>query len=155
MFIDIMSRPAMASEMVTHPGQDLIVIQDPDEEQRNPPLAALAQVGRDHAKSSLTLHFWDASLPRDGLCTKDDILKAIEFGKDKEIMICACAGGISRSSAIAYIIMRSKCSKEDSLKILSFVHYPNIEILTLGQEILGFPLIEEITSAGLHVNVWQ
>ena len=103
------------------------------------------------SKSNLTLTFDDVtSALKYGtieymLAKKEDVVAAIEFARDKDELLVACAAGVSRSSAIAYIMLRTKHSVEDSIAQLNFnKHWPNNHILKLGEDIIGLPLRMEI-----------
>jgi predicted protein tyrosine phosphatase len=93
-----------------------------------------------NAKSYLWLRFDDIEFSRTGYIAPDKqrIKEALDWAKDKESILVACLAGISRSSAIAYLI---QCMREDhpkdALKILAKrIHHPNSLIVKLGAEIL-------------------
>jgi len=76
--------------------------------------------------------------------TEADVRKAIEFAANKSMILVHCLAGISRSSAIAFIVA---CAKgldpfEAAERILDpATHAPNPLIVRLGAEILGDPRI--------------
>lgn len=94
----------------------------------------------DYAKECLPLHFHDIEYARDGYVhpTEEHVQKALDFASNKDELVVACHAGISRSSAIAYLI---QCTKEHhprlALKILKpFKHHPNSLIVKIGSELL-------------------
>lgn len=74
--------------------------------------------------------------------SRKDIEKVLAWAVNKEEIAVSCQLGISRSSAIAYIIA---CSKLDTSEALSFLnknyHSPNQLIIKIGSEILNKPEI--------------
>jgi predicted protein tyrosine phosphatase len=72
------------------------------------------------------------------LAKKEDIKAALEFSKDKNNILVHCGAGISRSSAIAYIILSTTMLPSKAIEKLSFEnHYPNEHIVKLGAKILS------------------
>lgn len=79
------------------------------------------------------------------LPTKEDVAKILEWARGKNPMTVHCTGGISRSSAIAYLIACLRSSPEEAIKILNpLIHSPNELIVQFGSEILGNPKILEV-----------
>lgn len=156
------SRVEMAKAAKENPHQHhIIIIRDPDEANvwdsynhdrlYRKMICMAAEEGMANAKSFVVLEFHDfwKLIPGVQLVTKDDVQKALDFAKDKEEIIVACAAGISRSSATAYIIARSEASKDEAMTILNKeVHWPNRLVLEYGERILGLPLVDEINNAG-------
>ena len=70
--------------------------------------------------------------------TSKMIKEILEFCEKKHDIICCSPNGISRSSAVAYVISTvNTFSPETSLKILNHdKHFPNALILQLGAEIV-------------------
>jgi len=72
---------------------------------------------------------------------KEDIMKAVDFGKKHKVHIIHCAAGLSRSPAIAYAIFRSQgMSKKEAMdKVLEIQPeaIPNKRIVKLTDEIFG------------------
>lgn len=100
------------------------------------------------AKSCLQLAFDDLDFPRPGyvLCNKDHLQQAFDFAKGKDEILVTCAVGVSRSSAVAYVLACVADSPREALKILDpGVHDPNLLIVKLGAEMLKKPeMVEEI-----------
>lgn len=72
---------------------------------------------------------------------KENIQLAFDFSEEKESIVVACharfPAGISRSSAIAYLIACKEWGIDKALTILDRnIHYPNALIVKLGSEIL-------------------
>lgn len=90
-------------------------------------------------KDYFLVEFDDVVNENPGSPTLDKVREAIEWSKDKEDLVVACAAGISRSSAIAYLI---ECSKTppgelNSINILDLdIHFPNELILKYGTMLL-------------------
>ena len=77
--------------------------------------------------------------PSEILPSREHIERVLKFADNNEPLTVHCHGGISRSSACAYLIgcMRLK-DPNKAIKLLDeTVHYPNGLILKLGAEILG------------------
>ena len=84
--------------------------------------------------------FDDITAPRDGYIvpTQEHIRRILKWAMDKERIAVHCTAGISRSSAIAYLIACHRSSPKQALKVLDpEKHSPNRLILYLGMEILG------------------
>lgn len=95
---------------------------------------------KEFAKDYLVLSFYDIEYAReDGFQgpTKEHVAKALSWAENKDDLVVACAAGISRSSAIAYLI---QCTREPHPKLATGVwrsnHYPNGLIVKLGAELL-------------------
>lgn len=95
---------------------------------------------RDHAKEYIPLNFHDIEYERDGYVhpTREHIEAALDWAKDKDDLVVACRAGISRSSAIAYLI---QCTREHHPRLATEIltplrHHPNSMIVKLGAEIL-------------------
>ncbi len=75
-------------------------------------------------------------------CTKEQIARVLEWGKDKEDITVCCHAGISRSAAIAYLLA---CQKDgEGLKVLDRgMHCPNRRVVKFGAEILNDERIYE------------
>lgn len=75
------------------------------------------------------------------VATKEDILKAVEFGKKHKVHIIHCSAGVSRSPAIAYAIYRGQgMNKKDAMdQVMEDNPYalPNKWIVKLTDEIFG------------------
>ena len=69
--------------------------------------------------------------------THDHIRRILKWAMSKEHIAVHCTAGISRSSAIAYLISCHRSSPKEALKILDPAkHSPNRLILYLGMEVL-------------------
>lgn len=165
MGIRVMSRAEMSQEVIANSGKlAVIMIMEPNESlEREEPLkykesrrelTRVTQNAIPHLGPNLTLVFWDLNKPLAAyteLATTEDVLKALQFSMDHEDLIVACAAGISRSSALAYVIARTRMPKEEALKILSpDLHWPNRHVLKIGEEIIGYPVLDEINKAGFY-----
>lgn len=85
-------------------------------------------------------YFDDIRIPQDGFTApaKEQIMRILKWAMDKEHIAVHCTAGISRSSAIAYLIACHRSSPKEALKILDpMKHSPNRLILYLGMEALG------------------
>lgn len=66
------------------------------------------------------------------------VQKALDFAKGKKELIVSCQMGISRSSAIAYLIEASIVGYEKAFDILNMkVHSPNLLVIKHGAKLLG------------------
>jgi predicted protein tyrosine phosphatase len=66
---------------------------------------------------------------------QEHIEKALEFAKDKTKIVVACHAGVSRSSAIAYMIASRVWGTEEALSILKpGTHWPNPTLIQIGQQ---------------------
>ncbi len=84
--------------------------------------------------------FDDIRAPQKGLTVPNEehISRILKWAISKEHIAVHCTEGISRSSAIAYLIACQRSSPEEALKILDpMKHGPNRLILKLGMEVLG------------------
>jgi len=69
---------------------------------------------------------------------------ALDYAEDKKNLLVHCSAGVSRSSAIAYLIACSRVGPIEALRLLnSSLHWPNNRVVRLGAEILGNPEIEQ------------
>jgi predicted protein tyrosine phosphatase len=97
---------------------------------------------RETAKDCLYLEFHDVPIKRPSLVEpkSEDVAAALEWIKDKDHskVICSCEAGISRSSAMAYVISCQSQPPEEAIKALDVnVHIPNTLIVSLGADLLG------------------
>ena len=66
------------------------------------------------------------------------VKKALDFAKGKKELIIACQMGVSRSSAIAYLIEASESGYKEAFDILNpKVHSPNLLVIKHGAKLLG------------------
>lgn len=74
-----------------------------------------------------------------------DIKDVLEWCRNKDDLLVHCSAGISRSSALAYLIECSRKPPHKAVKILnSSIYLPNRLILEIGSRILDNPDILEI-----------
>lgn len=95
-----------------------------------------------NAKSYKLLAFDDVPVVRKGMQEpqRKHIEEALEFAKGKERLIVCCQAGISRSSAISYVLKTAEVGEFNALEVLDpKVHYPNPLIVKLGSEVLDRP----------------
>lgn len=65
------------------------------------------------------------------------IKKALEFSKNRRKLLVTCQAGISRSSAIAYLIKSVEVGSKQALNLLnSKIHYPNELVIRYGADLL-------------------
>jgi len=89
----------------------------------------------------ITIEFFDdIRIPVDGHITpsQESIGRILKWAEKRKHIAVHCTAGISRSSAIAYLIACQRTSPKHAVKILDPAkHSPNLLILNLGAEILG------------------
>lgn len=92
------------------------------------------------AKEYIPLNFHDIEYERTPYVhpTEDHVRAALDWGKDRDDLIVACQAGISRSSAIAYLI---ECGRVAHPRLATAIltplrHHPNQLIVKLGSKIL-------------------
>jgi predicted protein tyrosine phosphatase len=93
-----------------------------------------------HAKSCLHLRFDNISCPQERLKHPEayHVERAIRWSKDKDLIICSCHTGISRSSAMAYVLACFKSiNPRSAVNIFLNKHNPNWLIIKHGSEILN------------------
>jgi predicted protein tyrosine phosphatase len=96
----------------------------------------------DNCKECVALEMDDVISDRVGSPTKEHVERALKSG----FQIVACKQGISRSSAIAYLIESQISNPVDAAKILDVKkHFPNEKILKLGMEIIGDSIKAPVT----------
>jgi predicted protein tyrosine phosphatase len=100
------------------------------------------------ARNVLHVHIddiWDKSHEAQGfvLPNLSDVSRILDWKRSKgseNRLLVHCHAGISRSSAIAFIISCMDKSIEESLQILDpAIHYPNELLIKLGSELLDKP----------------
>jgi predicted protein tyrosine phosphatase len=133
MEIEICGRGTVAGVMSTAPQQrDLLVISNPG--------SGLPSGVEPLARRLLHLEFDDFSEPREGvvLVTSADIERVLDWAQDHQNLVVCCHAGVSRSSAMAYVIAcRTRSPAEALTLLLPGWHYPNERIVRLGAEVLG------------------
>lgn len=103
------------------------------------------------AKSCCTLLFNDVTvLRKENYPAKiEDVQKALEFAKGKNRILVSCQAGISRSSAIAYLIAVQNVGVVQAFKFLNSTHVPNNLIIKYGAKIFNKPQIIDL------MDVWK
>jgi len=78
----------------------------------------------------------------------EQVRQAVEWSRGKDAILVHCHAGISRSSAIAYVIACDKIGPKEAIKVLdSRLHWPNPLVIALGAEVLGNP---EVVNTFIH-----
>jgi predicted protein tyrosine phosphatase len=67
---------------------------------------------------------------------KADIEEGLDFAKDKDPLLIHCWHGVSRSTAMAYVIACSRMPATEAINIFESHHCPNPLVVELGAEIL-------------------
>ena len=81
---------------------------------------------------------------------REHLEAVLEYAEGKSPLLVHCAAGISRSSAVAYVIACNRVSPQEALGVLSpKLHWPNDRIVRLGADLLGNP---EMVSA---MTAWR
>jgi len=110
-----------------------------------------------NCKHALVLEMDDVTSGRPGSPTRDHVELAVNSGYD----LVACHQGISRSSAIAFLIQCKKTSPQEAIQLLDVrKHFPNELIMKHGLEIIGENIKPFVTqfykSLAVHRNwKWQ
>jgi len=71
---------------------------------------------------------------------------ALEFAKGHDNVAVHCTAGVSRSSAMAFLVELQRTGDADvAVKVLDHnIHYPNMSIVMIGEHILGIDCVETI-----------
>jgi predicted protein tyrosine phosphatase len=91
-------------------------------------------------------HLSTSDLVKNGLHypERGHIEAALDYAKDKQELLIHCAAGVSRSSAVAYLIACSRVGTMEALRVLdSLFHWPNNRVVRLGAEIMDNPEIKQ------------
>lgn len=99
------------------------------------------------AKECKQIAFHDIDFPRPGYepPRREQIEEAISWAKGRQRIIVACQAGISRSSAMAYVIQCTETDPKTALNVLDDdKHSPNMTIVRHGADVLGKPEMTEI-----------
>lgn len=94
------------------------------------------------AKSSLVLEFFDYEFETESrpIVSEDQIKKALSWSEGKDPIVCSCHAGVSRSSAMAYVLRCTYLNPDEALSILSYgSHYPNARVIEFGSKLLNKP----------------
>ena len=95
---------------------------------------------KDNYNSIISVTFDDVERDEPGYITPDEkqIRDILDWAKDKNNIVVHCTAGISRSSAIAYLIACTKMPKEQAIKYLNFtLHCSNHYVVNLGALVLN------------------
>src|SRR5262245_11125807 len=132
MNIEICSHATLQGLLATQPGgYDLLLVTNPG---YDPPADALPL-----ARRVLHLVFDDHHVPRPGrrLPAAEDVRRALEWSADSTDLVVSCNAGVSRSSALAYIILcRQRPPQEAIAALTPNWHRPNELIVRLGAQLL-------------------
>jgi predicted protein tyrosine phosphatase len=138
MNIHIRSHEEASRFLAENPGQyDVILISAE-------PIMAMKERIQINACEVLCLYFQDAVAPQPDvrLPTTEHVSQALSWAEGRANIIVACAAGISRSSAIAYLLWCRLMPPEAAVRNLDqHRHMPNELVVRLGAELLANPLI--------------
>jgi predicted protein tyrosine phosphatase len=102
--------------------------------------ATLPETIRELSREVLHLAFDDITSPFFGFQAPDlaRVQEGIAWSAGRERLLIACHAGISRSSALAYLIACTDRSPREALALLDpGVHSPNARVVRLGAQALG------------------
>src|SRR5262245_21466196 len=114
MNIEICSHATLQGLLATRPGgYDLLLVTNPG---FAPPADAMPL-----ARRVLHLEFDDHHLPHPGrrLPAAEDVRRALEWAADCTDLVVACHAGVSRSSALAYVILCRHRPPHEAIEILT------------------------------------
>jgi predicted protein tyrosine phosphatase len=84
----------------------------------------------------------------DGLVmpSRELIESVLKFAMGRDNIIVHCTAGVSRSSAIAFLVECQRIGDPiEAVKILNpLIHYPNMTIVDIGGEVLGMDVVKVI-----------
>lgn len=95
---------------------------------------------RENYREIIVERFDDILNESDTLCIADTghVRRILEWSVGKRKIAVHCHMGISRSSAIAYLIACARMPEDKALGVLDFgIHFPNRHIVLLGAVLLG------------------
>jgi len=99
-----------------------------------------------HSKFDDIIESWKGRKP----AKSKDISRILDWCRDKDGIVVHCYAGVSRSSAVAYLIECLMTPPEIALGILDInQHCPNMHVVRLGAKILNNP---EIVT---HAERWK
>lgn len=141
--IEIRNRTGAVMEVLKNRGK-WFVISIRDAEETSAPIDAF----KDLCQGILALNFDDVYDQRKHsdykLPSMADVKSVIEWSRGKDQILVHCHAGISRSSAMAYLIACDKVGAQAAVGVLNpFLHWPNPLIVKMGGEFLGDPKVEE------------
>jgi predicted protein tyrosine phosphatase len=78
---------------------------------------------------------------------REHIEPILSFAREKEHIVVHCTAGVSRSSAVAFLIECQRTgSSSEAVKVLNpKIHFPNTTIISIGEMILGMELMPTIS----------
>jgi len=93
-------------------------------------------------KSMTVMFFYDLEEPIQGkdfvLPSMEDVEEVLSWAKGKDPILVRCQGGVSRSSAMAYLIACSRTFPCCASNVLNpMLHWPNQLVVSLGAKCLG------------------
>jgi predicted protein tyrosine phosphatase len=139
--IKILPRNDIRVLVKQNPGiHDCIVIYEPGRE------AEVAEI-LPNCRSHLALGFHDITMARNDAIEPQPkhIWEALNWASDKQDIYVACRAGVSRSSAIAYLIACTRMTPEQAVLILDpDRHIPNELLIKHGSRILGEHIIDPL-----------
>lgn len=142
MNIEIHSAKSAARELYLNDGKwHVISLRTPPQHDGRP--HPVQNVQR-NAKAMIVRQFddvWKAKHERSGfiLPTKEDVQACLDFvtNQQPENLLVHCDAGVSRSSAMAYVIACTMRPPQEALNLLNpMLHMPNERIVKYGSEIL-------------------
>lgn len=155
MNIRIHSYLELCNLLEAEPGQhDCIMIcgsDDRDNQQR-----ARREAVEQHARNHLLLTFDDVTWKGETCISPapDHVREALSWSQGRENVIVACAAGVSRSSATAYILACSRLPAQAAINILDrYRHWPNEWVVRFGAEALARPEVWTVFEAWQEVTV--
>lgn len=126
------------------------------------PIIAIGEFDREEvdqitsiAKNCLCLIFEDIEYYGNNTVQPYHIEEAIKWAADKPDIVVACRAGISRSSAIAYVVEATRVGPEEALKIIDpQYHEPNKLVVETASKVLNNP---EILNAynQFKIKLWE
>lgn len=122
---------------------NIISIRTPGEEDQ---IEQLFQLYKDNYASVLPITFDDIEYEAEHMTppAKEHIKEILDWSKGKSDLLVHCRAGISRSSAVAYLIGCLDSSPKEAIKVLDpLLHWPNKLMVELGAEVLRNPDILE------------
>lgn len=143
MDIAICGRATVAGLLLEDPGnRDLLAVS-------NPGVGLPDGVAGVHRRL-LHLEFDDHTTARRGIviATAEDVQRALDWSVGHQRLVVCCHAGISRSSALAYVIACRDHPPEVALGVLTRRwHLPNELIVRLGASVLGKPEVYSAMAA--------
>lgn len=110
------------------------------------------------AKDCCTLLFNDVTILKENMFPPkvEHIQETLSFSKGREKILITCQAGISRSSAIAYLVAAQKLGISAAFECLNpAIHIPNKLIITHGSIVLNEPDMVELMSRWKKCNEYN